>query len=148
MKPDASSLDDQLATFTDQVLAGQPAQTDESLAELAEVVSQLRSVIAPDQGPSARFREQLTARLALEWEAQHRPPARWWQIPRMRRALALVALVALVALLSVLWAVFGAQGETALEGTAGQDVTLTLGVIVGAGALAVLALAAIYWRRR
>ena len=64
---DETRLDNELANFTDSLLAGEDVQTGPEIEALAQVVRQFHRVIEPDSGPAPAFRDQLAQRLDQEW---------------------------------------------------------------------------------
>jgi hypothetical protein len=65
---DETRLDNELAAFTDRLLAGEDAQATPEIAELAQVVRQFHRLVAPDSGPDSAFRDRLAQQLNREWE--------------------------------------------------------------------------------
>ncbi len=109
LKNDPSKIqDDQLAEFTDQVLAGKITQTasnaDEELLALEETVLRLKTAFPPSQLNKSTINQmqtRLNARMKKEREAERQP---FWQKwfsgsnarPQFAMALAAVAMVALL----------------------------------------------------
>jgi hypothetical protein len=90
---DETRLDDELAAFTDKLLAGGDVHAAPEIEDLAAVVRQVHELIVPDSRPDPAFRERLTQQLEREWAQQqaarsestqhsHPPPgqarASWW----------------------------------------------------------------------
>ena len=110
--------DDELATFTNQLLAGEEPETMSELDDLAGVVRQLHDAIAPHKKPTPNFRAQLTQRLEMEWGLQYRKPARWWHTRRAQQMVALAASF-LVLVAAAIWLSWQHEdGGSALKGTA------------------------------
>ncbi len=141
--------DHELATFTNQLLAGEEPEEMDELAELATVVRQLHAAIAPHEKPSPTFQKRLRQRLELEWNLQQRQqrPTRWWAHTRARQLAALAAGLAVLVAAAV-WLSWQQEGESgALKGTA---VGATAGTLVAFGVVALVGLGlwALYRRRR
>lgn len=117
--PKHTHYDNELAAFTDQLLAGkEPAMlTDES--ELADVVRQLHRTISPEKPVSQNFKKRLTQRLTMEWDLQHQNRSHWWTTPRVQQiATLLAASVVLVIAATLLLSVSGGDNSSSLEGAA------------------------------
>lgn len=139
---DHTELDNDLAAFTDRLLAGEDVQAPPELEELAHVVRQLHAVIAPESRPDPAFRERLTQRVNREWSIQHkRPPSAW----RSRRLVQLTALAAVVALTLLALLLLSEGDEEPVQGTALGSVT---GVVVVAAVLIGLGLLIVWYRQR
>jgi hypothetical protein len=93
---DHTPLDNELAAFTDQVMQGSDITANPAMDELAAVVRQLHTVIAPDDPASDAFRERLRTRLSMEWDLQHPQPVQWWRSQRAQWVAAAAASIALV----------------------------------------------------
>ncbi len=137
--------DNELATFTDKLLAGEEPETMNDQEELTVVVRQLYDVIAPHEKPDPAFRERLTQRLELEWHLLHNRPARWWQTPKARRAAALAAGLAMLVAAAMWFSAQSENGKSTLKGTALGPTTGAL--VVALLVLGVLGLVALYRRR-
>lgn len=61
-------LDNELADFTDKLLAGETTQASSDIEDLARVVTHLHDLIEPAAKPSAEFRARLAQRLDQEWD--------------------------------------------------------------------------------
>ena len=138
--------DDELATFTNQLLAGEEPEKMSELDDLARVVRQLHDTIAPYEKPTPTFRTQLAQRLEMEWNLQYRKAPRWWHTRRIQQMVALAAgLLVLVA--ATLW--LSGQHEDSvgpLKGTALGPTTGALVVLVVV--LGGLGLIMLYRRKR
>ena len=121
-------LDDELAAFTDRLLAGEDAPAPPDLEDLAQVVRQLQQVIAPHERPAPGFRERLTQRLTREWPLQHHRRLRPWRASRRVQLTALAASVA-VALLVVALLAANTDGSD-VKGTASGSVAGPVAVVV------------------
>ncbi|MBN1563905.1 MAG: hypothetical protein JXA10_08700 [Anaerolineae bacterium] len=66
---DETKLDNELAAFTDRLLAGQDAQSTPEIDALAQVVRQFHYLADPASGPDPAFRDRLAQRLDQEWAA-------------------------------------------------------------------------------
>jgi hypothetical protein len=113
-------LDNELATFTDRVLAGEEPQVSDELQNLAQVVQQLHQVIAPDASPDPAFKARLTQRLMREWVAQPaRQPRRAlpWYRNRMVQLGVLAAGLVVVLLAIVLLSGTPNGSDDAMQGT-------------------------------
>lgn len=139
---DDTHLADDLAAYTDALLAGEAPPPPPLDPDLAGVVRILHHWIGPAVQPAPPFRQRLRQRLAVQWEMEHaaalaRPARRRW--PMLALIAALTTLVLLVAL-----------GTSAYTGT-GEDLH---GTALGTGVwLAILALGAVaggvwLWRGR
>ncbi|GEM_PF-6870037 len=139
--------DNDLATFTNQLLAGKEPEDMTELEDLTPVVRQLHAVIAPDEEPTSAFRAQLSQRLEMEWRLQHQRPARWWASRRVRRFSTLAAALLMLAAATI-WLSWHHDGEGgALSGTAIGPTASAL-VAFGAVVLGGLVLLALYRRKR
>ncbi len=126
--------DQELASFTDALLAGQ-AMTEQARPELAEVVEALARTIGTQQSPEA-LRQQIRERMTAEWAK--RTPRPGWSLsgllgrPAQRWAWAAATLVAILAFAVVLFTPTGAAGlsATAAGGPAATVVAAAL-VLVG-----------------
>jgi hypothetical protein len=139
---DHTGLDDELAAFTDQLLAGEDVQAPPELEELAGVVRQLHAMIAPESRPDPAFRERLTQRVHREWSIQHKRQPRAWH---SRRLVQLTALAAVVALTLLALLLLSDGDEEPVQGTALGSVT---GVIVVAAVLVGLGVLIVWYRQR
>ncbi len=121
--PKHTQYDNELAEFTDQLLAGKVPDMSTEETELADVVRQLQRTISGDAAPSS-FKTQLTQRLDMEWDLHHKRQVRWWATPQVRRVTALLAasLVLVIAAVLVL-STAGGDGGSTLEGSASGSVT-------------------------
>lgn len=133
-------LDEQLAIYTDAVLAGKPDESGdlpEALSAEAATVQLLQAIIRPQEGVEPAFRHQLTKTLKAEWRQQPRrsAPALW---KRYRVAMALAA--ACLLLIAGLWlAGVNTLNSTDTVGTAqGTMETLLVTLLFGAGVLTLL----------
>ena len=133
---DNATLDDELAAFTDSLLAGENIPAPAELEELAQVVRQLSAVIAPAEQPGQAFRERLTQRLNREWTLQHERRTRF----RYSRRLVQLAAVMAVVLGAMIVLLLDSEDKP-VQGTA---LGSTSGVVVIVAVLAVGALA-IFW---
>ena len=133
---DNATLDDELAAFTDSLLAGENVPAPADLEELAQVVRQLSAVIAPAEHPGPAFREHLTQRLNREWTLQHERRTRF----RYSRRLVQLAAVVAVVLGAMIVLLLDSENKS-VQGTA---LGSTSGVVVIVAVLAVGALA-IFW---
>jgi hypothetical protein len=138
---DNAKLDDELAAFTDNVLAGRDIPVSKELEGLSHVVSQLHRVIAPDAPPSPAFRDRLTQRLIREWNLLHDRQPRRVPFYRRRSILALAASLLVVVLAVVLLSLGAGDDNAPLQGTAlgsGEwTVFIFMGILITAGLLAV-----------
>ena len=137
--------DNELATFTDKLLAGEEPEEMNDQDELTFVVRQLYEVIAPHEKPPSAFREQLTQRLEMEWNLQHRQPARWWKTRRARRTMALAAGLAMLVAAAMWFSQQRTGGGGSLKGTALGPTTGALVVLMVV--LGVLGLIVLYRRK-
>ena len=122
--------DNELATFTDKLLAGEEPGKMTEQEELRVVVRQLYDVIAPHEKPDPAFREQLTQRLEMEWNLLHRQTSRWWEKRGVRRVAALAASLAVLVAAAVWLSAQSEGGDSTLKGTALGPMTGVLVVIL------------------
>jgi len=138
--------DNELATFTNQLLAGEEPETMKEIGDLATVVRQIQGVIAPEEKTSPQFRAQLGQRLEVEWRLQYRQPARWWGSRRARRVMALAASLLMLVAAAMWFSWQHEEGGSSLKGTAFGP---TAGALVVFGvALGGLGLIAFFLRKR
>jgi len=122
--PDETWLDETLAAYTDDLLAGRDVAQPPALDDLAPLVRHLRDLAGPALYPESAFQERPRQRLGVEWamQTQRRGP---------RRVLWLAAGVALglfiAALVGTAWD--GAGGD--LQGAALGSVTWVAAAVVG-----------------
>jgi hypothetical protein len=132
---DNARLDDELAAFTDSFLAGEDVPTPVGLEELAQVVRQLNTLIAPAEQSSPAFREHLTQRLNREWTLQHQRRTRF----RFSRRLVQVAAVVAVILGALIVLSFDSENKsvqgTALGSPSGIAVIIAVLVVIGVAIL-------------
>jgi hypothetical protein len=138
-KSHAEALDDQLADFADQVLAGEnetsmdalPNQAE--LAELQKTILKMKTAVRAAH-PSPETSARMRTRLLQAWEQEKqpvRPPSKrftWpWPLPRF----ALVGGLAVLSILGLL-VLLSAPAGTPLMGTAdGSPILALLSIIVG-----------------
>jgi hypothetical protein len=67
---DETRLDDELAAFTDKLLAGEDVHAAPEIEDLAAVVRQVHDLVAPDSRPDPAVRERLARQLRREWTQQ------------------------------------------------------------------------------
>ena len=136
-------LDEQIAAYTDCLLAGEKAEISQDMVDLAPVVRQIYDLIEPDRPPDPVFREQLTQRLNHEWMHlhTHRRARRPWYRSRTGQLMAAAASLTVILLAVALAA--GGMGDGSSEGTA-------LGSIAWVGVVIVLVggMLAVWWQRR
>lgn len=143
--PDQVRQDDELARFTDDILAGREPSVSPELQPLADVVRQLQAVIAPHDTPDRVFKQHLTQQLHIVWGMQHRRP-RWLHSRRIQRFASLLAAGIVLVLAAVLVAVFSGSGAKPLAGTStGSFAVPVLVVIIAA---AITGLVVVFRRRR
>lgn len=115
---------DELAAFTDQLLAGKETTMVTDDAELVAIVRQLYDTIAPDETVSDSFKTRLGQRLAMEWDLQYQRQMRWWAMPRLQQiAIALVASIALVIAAILLLSSTGDSSGGSMEGAVSGPLT-------------------------
>ena len=132
---DNARLDDELAAFTDGILAGEDVPTPAGLEELAQVVRQLNALIAPAEQPSPAFRERVTQRLNREWTLQYQRRTRFRYSRRLVQMAALVAVIlAALIVLSFDSENKSVQG-TALGSPSGIAVIIVVLVVIGGAIL-------------
>jgi hypothetical protein len=132
--------DQELASFTDALLAGQ-AMEEQARPELADMVETLARTISP-QSPPESLRRQLRERTATEWAKQPRRPS--WSLsgllgrPAQRWVWAAATLVVALAVAAVLFTPAGTAGlsATAAGGPAATVAVVAL-VLIGLVALGV-----------
>ena len=132
---DNATLDDELAAFTDSLLAGENIPAPAELEELAQVVRQLSAVIAPAEQPGPAFRERLTQRLNREWTLQHERRTRFRYSRRLVQLAAVVAVVLGAMIVLLLDSENKSVQGTALGSTSGIVIIVA---VVAVGVLAIL----------
>ncbi len=137
-----TGITEELAAYTDEVLAGADPAPPPSIEGEARIVRALNRLIGPATRPDAAFRQRLRRQLVVQWEKEHTAEVsrsargRW-------RMWALVAGVAAVMLVIVV--------STSARGDFGADVR---GTALGAGvwvtflALGALVGGVLWWRGR
>lgn len=121
--PKHTQYDNELAEFTDQLLAGKEPDMSTEETELADVVRQLQRTISGDAAP-APFKTQLTQRLGMEWDLHHKRQVRWWATPQVRRVTTLLAASVVLVIAAVLvLSTVDSDGGTGLEGSASGSAT-------------------------
>ncbi len=86
---DETRLDNELAAFTDGLLAGKDPESAPEIEALAHVVRRFHHIIDPDSRPEPAFRERLAKQLDHEWTIQHRslaPPEQQQRADRERHS--------------------------------------------------------------
>ena len=141
LEPEAQHLDDQLAEFTDRLLAGEKAEefpmstSNTELASYQEVVQRMqRSVVVP---PAPALREKIRARLVAEWKnagfQQAASPGvqrrGWLRLTRggRRQTLYRFAFVMVVVLLA---SFFLFPLDSGLSGTSGGQSSLVFFIVI------------------
>lgn len=145
-RPDDSRIDELLAAFTDDLLAGQEGSPPEAIDPLGQVVRQLHRAVGPGTGASPVFRARLNQRIQREWTLQYgrRRLALWRERPQWVVAAAAGLGAALVAAAWLL--ARGGAGDDRVEGTAlGSSVPVILAV---AGVVALGLVMVWYWRHK
>lgn len=134
--------DDQLADFTDQLLAGRVAQAesaaDEELLALEETVLRLQNAFPPvslDQSTIKQMNVRFNARVRRETREAAQPFWKKWFEPQARlqfgTAFAATALLIVLALLAPPSAVSGsATSATALTPVKGSVIAVTLTIVL------------------
>lgn len=144
---DHASLDNDLAAFTDHVLQGGSPTADPVIADLAAVVRQLHTVIAPDEPPSDAFRNRLRTRLSMEWDLQHPQSVQWWRNRRAQWIAAAAASIALVLTGAILISTQVADSSDSFSGTSAFGSLLGI-VVVSIVIISISALVFLYRRDR
>jgi hypothetical protein len=133
---DDARLDDELAAFTDGILAGEDASVPPELDDLASVVRRLHDTVVLGAQPEPAFRDRLTQRLNREWTLQHQRRKHPW---RSSRPVQLMALAAVVAVILFALALLSANSdEKPVQGTALGTITgavVIITVLLGLGLL-------------
>lgn len=140
---DNHKLDDELAAWTDSMLAGSIEQPSDELQDLAEIARELRRTIDPQVAPSEAFRAQLTHRLMREFASSSKRKVSF--LPQQRRSrLALAAAgITLVLFMGVLLTSQDTSGEQ--SGTAGGSSLSLLNFILLVGVASVAGVAFWIW---
>jgi hypothetical protein len=142
---DNAKLDEELAAFTDNMLAGREIPVSEEMEPLTQVVRQLHSVIAPDTPASPAFRTHLTQRLIREWNQLHQHPSRHRRFRQWQPVIALAASLIVVMLVVVLLSDLEDNSNEPLQGTAlgsgAWGVFIIVGLLITTGLL-------IYWLKQ
>ena len=138
MDDDIEQLQDQeLAAFTDALLAGQAAEGSD-LPPLAQTVRALAQTISP-QLPPERLRRKIERQIVVEWAKRQLTPTervlQWFKLPARQWAWAGVAAVAVAAVAIALLAPAGAE---TLTGTAIGDKGTTVIAILGLAGVLVM----------
>ncbi len=149
---DDKHLDNELANYTDRILAGDDMNASTETQEYAYLVRQLSDLVAPDEGPRPEFRMKLESRLKDELaelshettEIQHAKRQAIVQSLRRRRRQQYIGLAAVfVAVIGVAYFV-GNSNDT--QGTVSGSPLVLFGAMF---VLFVLAWAVNnYWERR
>lgn len=127
-----AKLDDELAAFTDDLLAGRDTMTvSEELEPLSRVVRQLHAVIPPNAAPAPAVHTHLTQRLIREWNLLHQRPPRLVRFYQRRGVMALAASLLVVILAVVLISLREGGGNEPLEGTALGSQESVIFVVIG-----------------
>lgn len=134
-------LDDELANFTDHLLAGEDLPVSSELEDLALVVRQLHRTVTPGAQAETEYRAHLKQRLQREWTIHHERQRRGWQNRRVMQLMAagVAAVVLLVILLSQ-----NIDHDGGSQGTALGSLTWAVVVIIAAFGLGIL----IFWYRQ
>ena len=136
---DQSRRDNELADFTDQLLAGQAADGHDDMQDLAAVVQRLHQLVGPDNAPSATFQARLTQRLEMEWSLTQQRKTQWWRNRRMQRFSALLAAsVAMVVAAVAFLTLYETESNDTLQGSAVGPATCV--VVVALISVAVVSL--------
>lgn len=135
---DNAKMDDELAAFTDNLLAGRNTPVSEEMEALSKVVRQLHTMIAPEDQPSPAFRTHLTQRLTREWNLFHQRQHQIVPFYRRRSVITLAASLLVVLLAVVLLS--QRDSNEPLQGTAlgslRWDVIIVVGALITAGLVA------------
>jgi len=142
---DDNHLDNELANLTDRMLAGEDVSVSPELAELSDVVRNLRDAI--QKPPAPQFQAQLAQRLDQEWTVRQPQRGRSRLFFRPNRVTQVAALAAsvVVVLFVVALVVSEQQADKPLSGTATGPVA---GVAVIAAAIIGLILLIGFWTQR
>ncbi|MBN1681863.1 MAG: hypothetical protein JW966_16410 [Anaerolineae bacterium] len=143
---DTNKLDDDLATWTDNLLTNQPHHPPDDIADLAGIVQQFHDLVAPHETPDPAFEHRLTQRLKQEWKQVHRRKEPRWHQRRYVRLGALAASVALVLTVMLIVSDQAASSNDSMQGTALGSFSWAL-VILAAG-IGVVMVSVWFWRRK
>lgn len=99
---DHTQRDDELAEFTDRLLAGDAPEVPASVESLAPTVRRLRAIVDPATPVDPAFRKRLTQRLEMEWDLYYQRRPHWWRARRSRHLTAVLAAGIIVVLAAVL----------------------------------------------
>lgn len=143
---DHIKLDNQLAEFTDRLLAGNEITPPAELQAEARMIRQLQGIIKPHAEMRPEFRSRLNQQVTSEWDrTQKERGKRQNIIPFSTFSIQRLAAVAVV-IVVVAAVVTGILGDDSAEGTSGTAGSgdISIEVIVGGVIAGVLILAAIY----
>ncbi|MCI0709352.1 MAG: hypothetical protein L0154_04235 [Chloroflexi bacterium] len=134
-----NQYNDELAEYTDRILAGEDMTVSAENRELAQIVNQIRDTIRPDDALPANFRDHLRSRLVDEFNRSTREQ-RIVQLQRQRTIRRVVQVAAVFVVAGALAVLLDSSG---LMGTAGDGDTDVTSLVI---ALAVIALAGVaFW---
>ena len=134
-----NQYNDELAEYTDRILAGEDMTVSAENQELANIVNQIHNTIRPDDAPSTDFRDHLRNRLVDEFNRSTREQ-RIVQLQRQRTIRRVVQVAAAVVVVGALAVLLDSSG---LMGTAGGGDTNVMSLVI---ALIVIVLAgAVFW---
>jgi ferric-dicitrate binding protein FerR (iron transport regulator) len=148
-----TGLDDELAELTDALMSGQPYHASDEARELAAVVEQIHTLIAPHDQPDAAFRNRVTQRVMEEWDNLQASPRRTrWRMRRtqLRPLTALAAALALAVLAVALITIQGDDSGEPVQGTALGELPVVSIAVIG-GIVTVVLGSIVFWlwlRRR
>ncbi len=129
---DHTQRDDELAEFTDRLLAGDDPAAPATIESLASTVRRLHDAVEPGASVEPTFRKRLTQRLEMEWDLHYQRRPRWWRDRRMRQLAAVIAAgVVLVLAVVILLAAYEEETGMSIQGT-------TLGPLAGIVLIALL----------
>lgn len=126
---------DELAEYTDRILAGEDMTVSAENQDLAQIVQQIRGTIRPEDEPSDDFRDQLRSRLVDEFNRS----TRGQRIVQFQRQRIIRRVAQVAALFVVVGAITVLLDSTQLVGTAGDDsfdlisLVISLVVVTAAG---------------
>jgi anti-sigma factor RsiW len=137
-------LDDQLAEFTDRLLAGQETTPPAELEAEARMIRRLYGIIKPNADLRPEFRSQLHQQVTEEWEQVQKERDRQWNpIPFKVLSIQRLAAAAVVIIVSAA-VVMGILGDgEGTSGTAGSG-NISLEMILGGVIAGILIFAAVY----
>jgi hypothetical protein len=143
---DDAKRDEELATLTDRLLAGEEVEVLPELEDLAQVVRRIREVAPLGTHADPAYRVRLKRRLDQEWNLRYKRATHNWWNRRTFRLAVLAASLLVVLLVAVLLSIEGTDDGKTVQGTALGSLAsafLIVAAVVGIGLVVLW-----YWQRR